>query len=136
MIQKFLSFSLFVLLSQVAIAQNATLVGTVRDADNNVALTDASVVLSGTGKIAASSGTGAYSIENVPAGTYTLVVSYNGYLPQDIRVVVPAAGEIRTDVLLSKDQNSRSTPTVTEIPTITLKRPRPKQKAPAKWPTC
>ena len=120
MIQKLLSFSLFLLLSSGAFAQNASLVGSVKDADNNVALTDASVVLSGTGKLTATVADGAYRIENVPAGTYTLVVSSNGYLPQDLRVVVPASGEIRTDVLLRKDQNSTSTPTVTEIPTITL----------------
>ena len=120
MIQKLLSFSLFLLLSSGAFAQNASLVGSVKDADNNVALTDASVVLSGTGKLTATIAGGEYRIENVPAGTYTLVVSSNGYLPQDLRVVVPASGEIRTDVLLRKDQNSTSTPTVTEIPTITL----------------
>ena len=120
MIQRLLTFSIFLLLSHAVYAQNATLVGSVRDADNDAALIDASVVISGTGKIAASGVGGAYILENVPLGTYTLVVTHNGYLPQEIRVNVRGSEEIRTDVQLRRDQNAASTPTVTEIPTITL----------------
>jgi len=120
MIQKLLSLSLFLLLSQIAVAQNATLTGWVRDADNNAPLLDASVVISGTGKIAASTEDGSYQIDNVPVGTYNLVVTRNGYLPQDIRVVVTGNGEVRTNVLLRKDQTSFSSPTITEIPSITM----------------
>jgi hypothetical protein len=120
MIQKFLSFSLFMLLSQMLFAQTATLVGAVRDADNNVPLVDASVVLSGTGKIAVVDQEGAYRFDNVPAGNYNMVVTRNGYLPQDIRVNIPAEGEVRTTVLLRRDQTAFNNPTITEIPTITL----------------
>lgn len=120
MIQKLLSFSLFLLLSQIAVAQNATLTGWVRDADNNAPLSDASVVISGTGKIAASAQDGSYQINNVTVGTYNLVVTRNGYLPQDIRVMVTGNGEVRTNVLLRKDQTSFSSPTITEIPSITM----------------
>ncbi|MBC7775731.1 MAG: TonB-dependent receptor, partial [Phycisphaerae bacterium] len=120
MIQKFLSFSLFLLLSQAAYAQTTLLEGSVLDADNNAPLVDASVVLSGTGKISETNEEGWYSLPNVLAGTYTLVVTYNGYLPQEIRVIARSGETIRTDVLLRKDQNASSTPTVTEIPTITL----------------
>lgn len=120
MIQKLFSFSLLLLLSQTAFAQSATLVGSVRDADNDSPLTDASVVLSGTGKLAASGAGGAYMIENVPPGIYTLVVTHNGYLPQDVRISVRGAGEVRTNVLLRRDPNASTTPTVTEIPTVTL----------------
>ena len=108
MIQKFLSFSLFLVLSQLAFAQNATLVGWVRDADNNTNLIDASVVVSGTGKLAASDESGAYQIDNVAAGAYNLVVTRNGYLPQEVRVTVPESGEVRTNVLLRRDQNATS----------------------------
>jgi hypothetical protein len=120
MIQKFLSFSLFLLLSQATYAQNATLTGSVRDADNDSPLIDASVVVSGTGKLAASGVGGMYSIENIPAGTYTLVVSYNGYLPQDVRVIVRGGKEVRTDIRLHRDQNAANSSTATEIPTVTL----------------
>lgn len=121
MIQKILSFSLFLFLSAVLPAQNAKLVGFVRDVDNFVALSDASVVLSGTGQLAASATDGAYTIENVPPGVYTLVATANGYLPQEIRISARAGEEVRMDFLMRKDQNaSTTTPTVTEIPTITL----------------
>lgn len=121
MIQKILSFSLFLFLSAVLPAQNAKLVGFVRDVDNFVALSDASVVLSGTGQLAASATDGAYIIDNVPPGVYTLVATANGYLPQEIRISARAGEEVRMDFLMRKDQNTpTTTPTVTEIPTITL----------------
>lgn len=120
MIQKFLSFSFLYLLANVAFAQNLTLVGVVRDADNNAPLGDASIVVSGTGKIAASSSDGSYRIEGVPQGNYTLVATVNGYLPQDIRISVKGSTEIRTDISLRRDPTATSTPSVTEIPTITL----------------
>jgi len=120
MIQKILSFSLFLILTQQSIAQNATIVGFVRDADNDAPLADASLVLSGTGKIAASGRDGSYILEDVPAGIYTLVVSHNGHLPQEIRLNVSGLGEVRTIVTLRRDPNVIGRPSVTEIPTITL----------------
>lgn len=120
MIQKLLFCALFLGLSAGVFAQNATLLGWVRDADNNRNLTDASVVVSGTGQLAASDADGNYRIENIAAGTYNLVVTTNGYLPQDIRVVVPAGGEVRTNVLLRRDPNLNTTPNFLDIPTITL----------------
>lgn len=120
MIQKFLSLSLFLLLCQGAFAQKASLVGAIRDADNNTPLVDVSIVVSGTGKIAASEAGGVYRIENMPAGTQTLVVSYSGYLPQDLKIKVPTEGELRIEVLLRRDPSASTSPTVTEIPTITL----------------
>ncbi len=120
MIQKLLSFSLFLLFSQAAFAQNATLIGSVRDADNDSPLSDASVVVSGTGKLAGSNADGSYKIENVPVGKYTLVVSHNGYLPIEIEVQVRGAEELRTDIVLRRDPTINTSPTVTEIPTITL----------------
>jgi hypothetical protein len=120
MIQKLVSFSFLLLLSVAAVAQNATLSGNVRDADTNSPLGDASVVVSGAGKIAATTSGGAYRIEALPAGDYTLVVTYSGYLPQEIRITARAGEELRTNVLLRRDPNAITTPTVTEIPTITL----------------
>ena len=120
MIQKFLSFSLFLLLSHFTHAQNATLVGTVRDAYTDTPLADASVVVTGTGKIGASNANGEYSIEGIAPGAYTLVVSYPGYLPDEYRIKVTGGGELRTDLFLIRDLNTIPNPTVTEIPTITL----------------
>lgn len=120
MIQKLLFCSLFLGFSAGVFAQNATLVGWVRDADSNGNLTDASVVVSGTGQLSPSDADGNYRIENIAAGTYNLVVTRNGYLPQDIRVLVPAGGELRTNVLLRRDANQNNVLTFVDIPTITL----------------
>ena len=132
MIQKFLSLSLLVLLSQVLQAQTVTIYGAVRDADTDAALTDASLVLSGTEKIAASTAGGAYSLDNVTPGVYNLVVTHVGYLPQEIRVEAKAGAAVRTDILLRRDQTNTPTPTVTESPPSRLKKRKIKRKAPAK----
>jgi hypothetical protein len=106
MIQKILYLPLLLLLGSMLHAQNAKLVGFVRDVDNFNPLSDASVVLSGTGLIAATTSDGAYLIENVPPGVYTLVGTANGFLPQEIRISARAGEEVRMDFLMRKDQNT------------------------------
>tara|TARA_B100001750_G_scaffold231123_1_gene228292 strand:- start:72746 stop:75049 length:2304 start_codon:yes stop_codon:yes gene_type:complete len=59
-------------------AQNATLSGTVFD-DNQVPVFGASVVLSKTGKGVMTDEAGAYSFQNLSAGTYKIQVSFIGY---------------------------------------------------------
>lgn len=121
MIQKILSLSTFILLATILQAQNAKLVGFVRDVENFRPLIDASVVVSGAGQLAATANDGTYTIENVPPGAYTLVATANGYLPQEIRISARANEEVRMDFLMRKDQNMpNTTPTITDIPLITL----------------
>ncbi|MBG49712.1 MAG: TonB-dependent receptor [Pseudozobellia sp.] len=79
-----LSFRFFILpiflliMSYASMAQNATLSGTVFD-DNQVPVFGASVVLSKTGKGVMTDEAGAYSFQNLSAGTYKIQVSFIGY---------------------------------------------------------
>ncbi len=70
---------LFVTFSS-GLAQNAgSIVGYVFDSQTSEALPGANVYLEGTSLGAPTSTSGRFEIDNVPAGTYTLVVSYVGY---------------------------------------------------------
>jgi len=120
MFKKLLTFTLFLLAYQVAYSQNVTIKGLALDAYYNAPLVDASVVLSGTGKIAATNEAGEYSIPDVPPGNYILVVTHNGHLPDEFPVTVQGDADVFKIVMLMQDPNASTRPTVTEIPTITL----------------
>ncbi len=120
MIKKLLFFTVLLLGAQVAYLQNVTIKGLVLDVNYNAPLDDASVVLSGTGKIAATNKAGEYSIPNVPAGKYTLVVTHNGHLPDEFPITVQGDADVFKIMMLMPDPNASTRPTVTEIPTITL----------------
>jgi hypothetical protein len=118
MIQKFLSICLVLIVAQTISAQTATLRGTVKDADNDTPLADVSVVASGTGMFAATNSKGAYTLENLPIGTQTIVVSRSGYLPQEIRFNLRAA--TANDLFVSLRRDPAAANGIGEIPTITL----------------
>ncbi|MFN0212976.1 MAG: carboxypeptidase-like regulatory domain-containing protein, partial [Saprospiraceae bacterium] len=120
MIKKFLTFIVLLLAPQVAYLQNATIKGNVIDVYYSTPLVDASVVISGTGKIAATDKDGEFSVSNVPDGNYTLVVTANGYLPDEFPVTVQGGKDVVKTMALMRDPNAVTRPTVTDIPTITL----------------
>ena len=60
-------------------AQAATLSGFVTDQSNGESLPFANIALKGTPLGAVSNDNGYYAINNIPAGTYTMVVTYIGY---------------------------------------------------------
>ncbi len=118
MIQKLLSICLALLFAQAITAQTGVLSGSVKDADIDSALPDVSVVVSGTGKFAATDAQGKYKLENLPLGQQTIVVSRSGYLPQEIRFNVRAASDNTLFIKLRRDPST--TTNISEIPTITL----------------
>ncbi len=105
------------LISGVAIAQTTTLKGFVFDADNDLPVADASVVLSQTGLFGATDGRGRFAILQVPAGSYTLVVTRSGYLPFEMPLTVSADAEQQVSIELTRDPKSFQANT-TDIPTI------------------
>lgn len=120
MIQKLLLCSFLLFGGHALLAQKGIIYGYVRDADNDRPLKDATVAISGTGKFDGTDADGLYRIEDVADGVYTIIVTHVGYLPKDLRVSVRASGKIRTDILLRRDPSVATSPSVTEIPTITL----------------
>lgn len=71
-----------------------TIRGYVRDAKTNSALPGATVLLKGTGLGASTDLNGNYFIANVPAGSYTIRVSYLGYHSREQAVTVEAGATI------------------------------------------
>ena len=81
-------------------ADNSTIQGSVHDAQTGDPLPSASVILVGTSYGAAADINGGYVIRNVPAGTYTLRVSYIGYKTLEEAIEVHEGETMTKDVKL------------------------------------
>ena len=87
----------------VLAAQGAgTVRGKITDAEGNVPVIAAQVTVSGTRLGAMTQPTGDYVIPNVPAGAQTIRVVRIGYTPIERQVTVPASGEVRLDVTITR----------------------------------
>lgn len=90
-------------LTSVTFAQKATLTGTVTDEETGETLPGANVLVTAPGiqTGAASNSSGRFTVSNLPAGTYSVTVSYIGYEQRVFTDVTLAAGESKTlDVTL------------------------------------
>lgn len=74
-------------------AQTGTISGKIVDEATGEELTGATVTVKGTSLGAATDFMGDYTIKKVPAGTYTLVISYIAYSTKEISEVVVEAGK-------------------------------------------
>lgn len=90
--KKLLLVCLATLLSVAAFAQTGTVKGRIIDGTNNEGLVGANVMLKGTAVGAMTDINGDFTINNVEAGKKTFVVSFIGYLPQEIQATVKAGG--------------------------------------------
>lgn len=118
MIQKLFTFCLLLISFGIS-AQTVTLKGTVRDADDNQVLSDATIVVMGSGKFGATGADGTFSIDMVPVGLQTLSVSHVGYLPLELRYNVAPSTAERVEIELRRDPTA-TTASSGEIPTIRL----------------
>lgn len=95
-----LLFTLVVALAPLSLwAQTATLKGTVTDAESKEKLPGASVVVTSPGLAptgAAADASGNFEVPNLPAGSYTITVSFIGYERKVLTNVTLAAGETKT----------------------------------------
>ena len=83
-------------------AQNGSISGTVTDADGNP-LAGANVAVDGTSMGGATVGSGAYLINGVSAGTYSVTASYIGYKSGTKSVTVLDGATATVDFTLSVD---------------------------------
>jgi TonB-dependent receptor len=81
-------------------AAGANVEGYIKDAETGEPLLGANVILAGTSMGAATDMDGKYVIPNVPAGSYTLRVSYVGYIEQNLKINVKEGMIIRQDFKL------------------------------------
>lgn len=82
-------------------AQAATLSGFVTDQSNGESLPFANIALKGTPLGAVSNDNGYYAINNIPAGTYTMVVTYIGYATYRDSLTLQATENRRFDFSLA-----------------------------------
>ena len=118
MIQKLLFPCLFLLLAQTMSAQTVTLRGTVTDAETEKPLPDAAVVVTGTGKLAATDEDGKFKLSNVECTVCTLSVTREGYSPFTLEIKGKEIGVAPIKVAMRRLTDTEERPT--DIPTITL----------------
>lgn len=83
------------------LAQAGEVVGSVGDASQTIALRSAQVRIVELDRVTTTERDGSFRFNDVPAGSYTLEVSYVGAETQTQSVTVPATGTVRADVALS-----------------------------------
>ena len=113
---------MLLLCSQVLFSQNVILRGRVTDAETATPLADASVVLSNTGKLAASGTDGRFILEGLTPGKFMLVITHAGFLPMELEVHIKAEMNPAIDYAMRRDPNAVTNPVAssTDIPTVTL----------------
>ncbi len=105
MIRK-LVFLLFLTLLMVSMLQaaDATIKGVVKGKDSGNPLAGANVFLKGTSYGSSTNNQGEYSIVNVSAGTYRLVISYIGFAQHAQDVTVSEAAELAVNIDMEKSE--------------------------------
>ncbi len=95
-------FSIIYLLLMTPLKLNASTTGkiwgTITDAKTGHALPGANVLIKGTSLGSATDLNGRYVITNVPAGSYTLRITYIGYEQNETLVNVIAGGSVQSDI--------------------------------------
>lgn len=110
-------FALTITLVSQAFSQSGKISGKIIDASTGEALIGATVLIDGLSKGSAADMEGAFSINNVPVGTYSITVSYITYETKKINQVSVKANEV-TNLDLTLSQSSAATTSVVEISAV------------------
>ena len=117
MTQKLLYSGLLSVLALMLNAQTVTFRGAVRDAETEKPLSDAAVVMTGSGKVAASDRDGNFTLADVECTNCTLSITHEGYEPLTLQLTARDAA-VPLQISLSKISDINGQPS--DIPTITL----------------
>ena len=91
---------LVTILSKSVSAAGTSVEGFIKDAETGEPLFGANVMLTGTSMGAATGMDGKYVIPNVPAGAYTIQVTYIGYIEQKVEIKVKEGITVKQDFRL------------------------------------
>ncbi|MGC9365302.1 MAG: TonB-dependent receptor [Fidelibacterota bacterium] len=95
------------LLIALFLAQSLSAAGTIKgrvyDKTTNKGLAAANIVIEGTSFGAAADLDGMYVITNAPAGKQTIVVSYIGYVTEEVEIEIPEYGTLKRDFGMQPD---------------------------------
>jgi hypothetical protein len=98
-----------------ALAAQAAIVGTVRDAETAAPLAGAIVALTELDRATATNASGHYALDDVPAGSQQLTIRFVGYAPRSLQALVPDGGRLQINVSLR--------PEPVRIPTLEVRAP-------------
>ncbi|MFQ5652306.1 MAG: TonB-dependent receptor domain-containing protein [bacterium] len=113
-IASFVILALLGLVSTSGYAQTSRLRGRVADVQSGETLPGANVVVT-SGSVrtgAATSSTGEFELADLPADTYTITISFIGYMPDTLSNVTLAAGETRSLTIALQPTSLQSDPVV------------------------
>ncbi len=96
-----LKFGAILIATSVSSVAAGNLSGTIRDATNGNSLPGANIVLSGTAFGSAADRDGVYRIPGIPAGDYTMLVSYIGYKATSLPITIVEDRDIQQNVELA-----------------------------------
>jgi TonB-linked SusC/RagA family outer membrane protein len=96
-------FILLSVYSTLSYAQTGTLSGVVQS-EKNEGLIGSTVKVKGTATGGATDLDGKYTILNVPVGEQTFVVSYVGYIPQEVKITIKEGENIQPAIILKEDK--------------------------------
>ena len=113
-------FLVLLLLPSLAFAQNGSLSGMITDGESEDALPGASILLVEASLGAASSIDGSYTINDIPAGTYTIRVSFVGYKSSEESITI-SSGDNTYSISLEPDFTGLEEVVVTGIASATSK---------------
>ncbi len=94
-------------------ADKGTIKGTIKDAATNDPLPYSNAVLMGTSLGTAADKDGKFIISNIPAGSYTLHISYIGYKSHDLKITIKNGQTIEQDFSLAGESVVSDTVVVT-----------------------
>ncbi|MCF6279616.1 MAG: carboxypeptidase-like regulatory domain-containing protein, partial [Flavobacteriaceae bacterium] len=107
-----LTLLLLFAIHNILFSQNKTIKGTVKQIDSTSVLSGISVYLEKTSLGTVTRGNGSYSIDNVPIGDYTLVVSSIGYISIKKQLVIKENSDSTHDFILKE--------TIANLPEVTI----------------
>lgn len=102
MFKKLLSLIFLVCVTGSVYAQSGSITGMVTDATTGESLPGVTILLEEISRGTATNIDGEYTINNVPAGTYTLKASFVGFTPFETTVTV-GSSSVQLDIQLSED---------------------------------
>ncbi len=102
MFRRFCPLIIATMLVSSALAQNASIIGTIVLSDSTTALSGISVYIDNSGLGDATNGSGHYTIQNVPPGKHTLVVSGIGYITIRKEIMAPEDDILNADFVMEE----------------------------------
>jgi hypothetical protein len=92
-----------ILFSTKSFAQNATILGTITDKENNSPIENATIIIKENTKVIATDNYGAFNIKKLSAGNYSVEISHIGYATKQVDLSIKENSITSLKVLLDKN---------------------------------